>query len=199
MEALIETDRCDLTHLHADDEASFVQVHLDEDVRRYLGGAKDEAATRLGFAGLVQAMPVDGFWVVRLKENGAFMGIISLGLHHDGVDTEISYQFLPVFWGQGYATETVKAVVDYAFDSLKLQRVIAEIQTANRASCRLLEQLGMCLERMVERFGAEQAIYVMDAELRGGCGASGRPRRWSHQMRRWLTTAFSWTAGDRGH
>jgi [ribosomal protein S5]-alanine N-acetyltransferase len=42
---------------------------------------------------------------------------------------------------------------------LSLPNVIAETQTANRASCKLIERLGMKLEKTIERFGAEHAIY----------------------------------------
>ncbi|MCE0554880.1 GNAT family N-acetyltransferase [Bacillus thuringiensis] len=31
------------------------------------------------------------------------MGFVFLDTYHDGINTEIGYQFLPEFWGQGYA------------------------------------------------------------------------------------------------
>ena len=63
--------------------------------------------------------------------------------------------------GKGYATEVVKELIGYAFEELRLAKVIAETQTANILSCKLLERVGMELEQKIQRFGAEQAIYAI--------------------------------------
>jgi len=39
---------------------------------------------------------------------------------------------------------------------------VAETQSANKASCKLLEKLGMNLKQIVQRFGAEQSIYCIE-------------------------------------
>ncbi len=46
-------------------------------------------------------------------------------------------------WGQGYATEAATAVLNYAFQTLGLDRVIADINPHNAASLRVAEKLGM--------------------------------------------------------
>ncbi len=158
----IETDRCRLTALCADDIEHVVELYTDEDVRRFLGGPRGEEEVRSAFPRLLQADAETRCWAVRLKEDDTFIGIIDLGPHHDGTDIEVSYQLLPAWWGQGYATQTVQAVVNYALEDLGLPRVIAETQMANVASRRLLERLGMRLTRTVERFRERQAIYATD-------------------------------------
>ena len=90
------------------------------------------------------------------------MGLVSLDPHHEGVHLEISYQFLPCWWGKGYATEVLQVIINFALDDLNLSKVVAETQTTNKSSCRLLERLGMELERTIIRFGAEQAIYAIN-------------------------------------
>nr|WP_226793392.1 GNAT family N-acetyltransferase [Bacillus sp. B1-b2] len=99
------------------------------------------------------------YWVVRKKLTNNFMGLVSLDPHHDEVYPELSYQFLPKWWGKGYATEVVQFLTFFALNELKLSNLIAETQTANKSSCRLLERIGMKFERSITRFGAEQAIY----------------------------------------
>ncbi|MNN68748.1 hypothetical protein D3C81_1844810 [compost metagenome] len=49
--------------------------------------------------------------------------------------------------------------MDYAFKELKLSKLVAETQKANKASCRLLTKLGMSIEESIYRFGAEQYIF----------------------------------------
>jgi ribosomal-protein-alanine N-acetyltransferase len=97
-------------------------------------------------------------WAVRGIETGEFVGMIFLGRHHDGEDVKVSYQFLPESWGEGLATETVGAIVDFAKDRLHLSRIIAETQIANVRSKALLEPLGMRPVRWLKRFGEEQVV-----------------------------------------
>jgi RimJ/RimL family protein N-acetyltransferase len=49
-------------------------------------------------------------------------------------------------WGQGYATEAGRAMLRWAFDTLDLNRVQAEVDTRNQASARVLEKLGFVRE-----------------------------------------------------
>jgi RimJ/RimL family protein N-acetyltransferase len=49
-------------------------------------------------------------------------------------------------WGRGYATEAARALLEWAFDTLDLNRVQAEADTRNVASARVLEKLGFVLE-----------------------------------------------------
>ena len=59
----------------------------------------------------------------------------------------------------GIASEVVNEIIKYALYDLNYPIVLAETQTANIASCKLLEKVGMKLERKIQRFGEEQAIY----------------------------------------
>lgn len=49
-------------------------------------------------------------------------------------------------WGRGYATEAARAVLDWAYDALDLNRVQAETDTRNVASARVLEKVGFIRE-----------------------------------------------------
>jgi [ribosomal protein S5]-alanine N-acetyltransferase len=49
-------------------------------------------------------------------------------------------------WGHGYATEAAHALLQWAFDTLDLNRVQAETDTRNVASARVLEKLGFVRE-----------------------------------------------------
>jgi len=60
-------------------------------------------------------------------------------------------------WGHGYATEAAHALLQWAFDTLDLNRVQAETDTRNVASARVLEKLG----------------FVRDGTLREDCIVNG--------------------------
>ena len=59
-----------------------------------------------------------------------------------GEDPEIGYWLGQPYWGQGYATETARAVIDYAFEDLRLERLEAGARVSNPASRRVLEKCG---------------------------------------------------------
>jgi [ribosomal protein S5]-alanine N-acetyltransferase len=135
------------------------KLYINQEVRKYLGGIRQENSIELVLNEMLNSSMDSFYWVVREKHTDDFIGLVSLDPHHDSVYLEISYQFLPNWWGKGYATEVVQLIINYALNELNLSKVIAETQTANTSSCRLLERVGMELERTISRFGAEQAIY----------------------------------------
>lgn len=156
---MLRTDRCILLPPQQQDYESLRDLYTNEEVRRHLGGPADEQVFRARFAARVSSRFAPSYWVIRRASDNEFIGSVSLATHHDGVSTEISYQLVPQWWGQGYGTEAVQRIIKHAFEDLGLTRLLAETQTANTASCRLLEKVGMRLEQTLERFGAEQAIY----------------------------------------
>jgi len=155
---MIESERCILITLNEADYYDVKKLFMDKEVMRYLGGTADEDKFRTKFSGYL-AESDSLYWVIRKKEANQFIGLVSLGLHHNGVNKEVSYMLLPIWWGYGYATEVLKEVINYAFKDLKLLDVIAETQIANKASRKLLEKVGMCLVHRLKRFSAEQGIY----------------------------------------
>ncbi len=162
---MIETRRCVLVSLEKTDYEDIKKLYADESVRKYLGGTIDEESFSSKFSAMCNKDPYTLYWVIKNKHQNQFMGLISLDTHHDGVNKEVSYQILPMWWGCCYATEVVERIITYAFNELCLPRVVAETQSANKASCRMLEKVGMSLEQRVQRFGAEQSIYSIKNEI----------------------------------
>lgn len=59
---------------------------------------------------------------------------------------DLGYWLLPANWGNGVARECMSSMIAYAFGSLGLHRIGAEVDLDNHRSVRLLEKLGFCLE-----------------------------------------------------
>lgn len=154
------TRQCSLTKVTEPDRPAFIRLVTDPRARRYLGGPKSNTAARRQFDAIVESRPGETHWDVRPAHDGVFVGIVSLTPHHDGVDTEITYRFLPDHWGNGYATESVQAVVEHAPADMGAHRLIAETQESNTESRRLLQRFGFKADRTLMRFGAEQVIYA---------------------------------------
>jgi RimJ/RimL family protein N-acetyltransferase len=79
--------------------------------------------------------------------DGAFIGWCSLnGWNRDYGSASLGYCFDDAAWGNGFATEAARALLQWAFDTLDLNRVQAETDTRNLASARVLEKLGFVRE-----------------------------------------------------
>ena len=64
---------------------------------------------------------------------------------------EIGYWLGEPFWNKGIATEAVKLMTDYAFNTLKMVRVYTGVYDFNKASQRVLEKCGYKLECIFEK------------------------------------------------
>lgn len=87
----------------------------------------------------------DTFLAVELKEIGKMIGHIYFSKEglEEFMTSEIGYIFNPAYYGNGYAVEASKAVIQYAFDELNLHRVIAKTSPENIKSWKLMERLSM--------------------------------------------------------
>ncbi|WP_421726472.1 GNAT family N-acetyltransferase [Bauldia sp.] len=156
------TPRCILDRIIGDDRDAVAALLVDPRVWRYLGGPKARARTDTIFDAYVRDSARGRVWAVRQRGEARLAGVLFLHDHHDGDDTEVSYLLSPAYWGRGYATEAVGALLVHAERQLGLSRVVAETQSANLASRRVLEKVGMKPERRLIRFGQEQMIYALE-------------------------------------
>ena len=93
---------------------------------------------------------------------------------HEG---DLGYELDPAFWGQGYATEAARTMVQFGFDYLGLHRIWSWCIAENVASARVLEKLGMRQEgrlRESEHFKGrwwDTLLYgILEHEFAGGSG-----------------------------
>ncbi|WP_459499286.1 GNAT family N-acetyltransferase [Bacillus sp. C1] len=161
---MLETKRCVLETVHESDYENIKALYLNIEVRKYLGGPRKVETIKAVLDDMLHPKENCWYWIVREKETKEFMGVVSLNPHHASQDIEVSYQFFSKFWGVGYAAEAVQELINYGFRELYLSRVIAVTQMANTPSRKLLDRLHMKLIQTHYEFGAEQAIYVIEAK-----------------------------------
>jgi RimJ/RimL family protein N-acetyltransferase len=81
------------------------------------------------------------------KADNNLIGDIGMNLFDsDGLQLEIGYTLSPFYQGKGYATESIKAIMDYAFNTFNIHRIIASMDPRNIKSENLAQRLGMRLE-----------------------------------------------------
>lgn len=85
-----------------------------------------------------------GSWIVVRKSDDLVIGDIGFKGKPDGNKmVEVGYGFLEKYWNNGYATEAMSALIQWAFDTTKVKKVKAETMQDNCGSIRVLEKLGM--------------------------------------------------------
>lgn len=91
-------------------------------------------------------------FAVTLKSTGQLIG--NCGVRRDSPEMregDMGYELNPGHWGHGYATEAARAVLGFGFSHIHLQRVTAWCVADNVGSARVLQKLGMRLEKHVKQ------------------------------------------------
>jgi [ribosomal protein S5]-alanine N-acetyltransferase len=83
---------------------------------------------------------------IRMRENETLIGGIGLNLEEQHHRAELGYWIGVLHWGHGYATEASRAMLQYGFEKLRLNRIYAQHFGNNPASGRVLAKLGMRYE-----------------------------------------------------
>lgn len=89
--------------------------------------------------------PGFGMWNCFLKGSNEYIGWCVT--HHiernNKLPIEIGYRFHQKYWGQGYATEAAKKMVQYAKEELNLEQICGITIDENKGSRRVLEKAGL--------------------------------------------------------
>ncbi len=148
---VLETERLHLRRLRAEDAPYLLELYSNEEVTRFIEipvlerlEQAEEIITNM------DALYTSGKglrWGVFTLEDCVFIG--TCGYHdwdHKRQRAEISYDLGPHSWGQGYMREALQAVLAFGFNTLKLHRVEALVDPADKRSQNLLYGLGFKLE-----------------------------------------------------
>ncbi|MGO3153685.1 MAG: GNAT family N-acetyltransferase [Galactobacter sp.] len=147
----LRTDRLTLRRFTDQDGGELYRLHSDADTLKYWDSSPwvrpEQAARFLERSQRAADEERAVYLAVDLTEEARFLGWCTFSTWNPEFKTgELGYCFLPENWGQGYATEASVAVLDWAYDTLDLNRVQSEVDTRNPASARVLEKLGFTLE-----------------------------------------------------
>ena len=83
-------------------------------------------------------------FAIELTKEHRVIGTIGFTwVNTDHQSAEVGYSLARAYWNQGLTTEALKAVLNFAFDALALNRVEAMHETDNPASGRVMQKAGM--------------------------------------------------------
>jgi ribosomal-protein-alanine N-acetyltransferase len=173
----LHTERLLLTPLVADDVDLALEMWTDPEVVKYVCDVMTEAEIR-------QEMPDStkrggkggiGIWCVADRRTGEKLGdsyLLPLPIDKDDTDfslvvmgqmpdaeIEIGFFLKRSAWGRGYATEVCKRLLQFAFQEVSLNEVVASVDADNVASRKVLENSGLIDRGRTTCYGKDSPIY----------------------------------------
>ncbi|QYM71695.1 GNAT family N-acetyltransferase [Pseudochrobactrum sp. Wa41.01b-1] len=120
----------------------------DPEVTKFIPGPWNEPAKHEAF--LKERIETSlgdglGYWFIFPKvQPDQFAGWILL-IPYDGIgpEVEIGWRLNRSAWGRGFAAEAVRPIIEHAFHTVGLKRIVADINPSNLSSLRVAEKIGM--------------------------------------------------------
>lgn len=106
-----------------------------------------------------------GFYLVELKATGVKTGMCGLVKREGLDDVDIGFALLPQYENKGYAYESSMAVIQYAKNKLKINKLAAITMPSNLTSVKLLEKLGMKFDKKISLPGDPEELFLYKMEL----------------------------------
>ena len=164
----IRTQRLRLRPLRLGDLDDLYRLWVDRGVRRYLWDdhviSRDRARAEIERS--MGSFERSGFgqWGVFRFRGRKLIGFC--GLRHVGAmpEIELLYGLAPSCWGQGLATEAVRAVVVWGFAKCRLKRIVACADQYNAASFRVMAKAGMKFEKRTRVSNTELLHYAVSRD-----------------------------------
>lgn len=160
----IATPRLLLRKFRRGDAAAVFAYASDPEVARYtIWDHHRSIKTTRRFVDLVlkayrQGQPAP--WAIVLRSNDKLIGAI--GLRNWAVDhsrAEVGYVLARDYWGQGYVSEALHAVLEFGFSRMSLNRIEAKCVPENLGSIRVLEKAGMQCEGLLRDYEFVKGAY----------------------------------------
>lgn len=163
MKVVLETARLFLRQFVLEDVDNLYALDSDRSVMRFINGGmpsdREVIQTQiLKWLTYYNKYENYGFWASIEKSSQDFIGwfhfypgienafAVELNLVTDN-EIALGYRLCQSSWGKGYATEASQALVAKGFDEWDVQKVSSWALTANKASIRVMEKVGLQLEK----------------------------------------------------
>lgn len=148
--SVLQTAQLTLSPCCPSDAADFIDLELDPEVMRYLNGGRpvDHEHVDPNATFLMPRGTEPHVWTARRKTNGAFVGWFCLWPESDAL-AELGYRLRRKDWGQGLASEGASALIDWGFESVGYDKIVACTMAVNHGSRRVMEKAGMVYSRTV--------------------------------------------------
>ena len=161
---ILTTERLTLRQLQITDEQEIFTLRSDSEINKYLNrqvsNTIDDARNFINRVNENLTKNDALYWAITLSDRNIFVGTICLfGFSEEKNNCEIGYELLTNFQGQGIMKEASEKVIDYAFNTIKVQKIEAFIHKDNQRSINLLERFSFTDSKEVDKTSPELLCY----------------------------------------
>ncbi len=143
---VLETERLILRPITLEDASDLFEYASDpENTKHTFPTHQSIDETNWVISNLFMSSPLGNF-AIELKENGKMIGTCDLRVNEGEKSAELAYAINKKYWGQGLAPEAAQCLLNFAFGTLKVERIWAKFASGNPASGRVMEKIGMSQE-----------------------------------------------------
>ena len=168
----LTTERLRLRPLSMDDAQEIYLLRSDEKHNEFVDRPRatslDDAKV---FISKIETLVSEGtshFWVVSFKNGAEFAGTFTLwNFDKERNTAEIGYELLPAYYGKGIMTEALPAVLEFAFNTLKLSKIEAWTHENNVRSSALLKKFGFRRDVEAEKNRPEDVTDIIFSKKAG--------------------------------
>ncbi len=145
----IETERIGLRQWKDSDEPVFVEMNMDKNVMEFFPSILSAEETLAMIERIKKLIAENNFglWGAEIKHTKEFIGFVGLSIPRFQMDftpcVEIGWRLAHKHWGYGYATEAAAACLDYGFNNLKINEIVAFTSVLNARSINVMKKIGM--------------------------------------------------------
>lgn len=152
----LQTERLELRTIQTSDDAFILQGLSDKQVTEFYAvhyNTIEEVQEQINFYENLIQSGTGIWWAFSLKGSNKLIGACGLSsLEPENQKAEIGFWLLPGYWGNGYVPEAARAVLNYSFYELNINRLEAIVEGGNAASEKVLQKIGFTFEgRLRER------------------------------------------------
>lgn len=146
----LETDRLVLRRTVKSDIDEFFFIQLNPNIRRYLGTNRlgDDLEKNRKYFNEEKYNELNYYrWTIVRKEDNKILGCIYLNIHDEKARTAgIDYWIREDAWGNGYTTEASRKILNFAFDTLNINRIESCGGKDNPGTYKVMEKIGLKYE-----------------------------------------------------
>jgi ribosomal-protein-alanine N-acetyltransferase len=167
---ILRTERLTLRQLEINDEQEIFTLRSDSEINKYLDrpvtNTIDDARNFINKVNENINKNDSLYWAITLSDKKIFVGTICLFSFSDENDKcEIGYELLTNFQGQGIMKEAVEKVIDYAFNTIKVQKIEAFFHRDNLSSIRLLDKFSFKQSNELDKAIPELICYHLTSSI----------------------------------
>ncbi|MBK7705806.1 MAG: GNAT family N-acetyltransferase [Acidobacteria bacterium] len=163
---MLETERLTLRKMTDADLDAIYAMRSDADVMRYIREPQKraEAANWIDLVSSRWESEGIGFCAMIIKETGEVAGWCGLWKLAESDEIEVGYAVAKRFWRRGYAVEAALRLLEYGFEVLGLEKIVAVAREQNLGSRRVMEKIGMEFDYIGHFYDSELVHYSITRE-----------------------------------